>query len=690
VVFCAWEDLHWADPSTLEFLTLFLDQVPAARLLTVLTFRPEFLPPWRPRAHIAQLTLNRLGRQPVEAMMEKIAGGKPLPPGVAQEIVHKTDGVPLFVEELTKSVIESLGSIGSVESPSHTPLQFAIPTTLHDSLMARLDRLRPAKEIAQVGATIGREFTYGVLQVVSPLTADTLQQGLRQLVEAELLYQRGLPPQATYLFKHALIQDTAYQSLLKSKRQQLHQQIAQTLEERFPETTQTHPELLARHYTEAGLIAQAIPYWQQAGQQAVERSANAEAVGHLTKGLDLLKTLSDTPQRVQQELTLQLALGDALVTVKGYTDPEVEKSYTRARELCLHLGETPQLFSVLFRLAVFYINRQEFQTTHELAEQMMRLAQSAQDRYHLSLAHGALGYTLFWLGELPSARPHLEQAIALYDPQKYPRHTVGTADPRVNCFSHASWTLWYLGYPDQALKSSHEAVALAEGLSHPFSLAYALGLAAVLHLLRREEQLARERAEEVITLSTEQGFPSWLAVGTFVRDCALAEQGQVKEGIAQMRQSLPPYYLALLSKAYGKVGQVEEGLSVVVKALALVDKTGERVSEAELYRLKGELLLQKFQVSGSKFQIQESPKPEVRSPESEAEECFLRAIEIAQKQQAKSLELRASTSLARLWQPQGKGQEARLILAGVYNWFTEGFDTKDLQEAKALLEELSH
>jgi predicted ATPase len=515
---------------------------------------------------------------------------------------------------------------------------------------------------------------------------------LTKLVEAELLYQRGLPPQAHYLFKHALIQDTAYQSLLKSTRQQYHRQIAQVLAERFPETVETQPELVAHHYTEAGLRAQALPYWQKAGERATQRSAYVEAVAHLTKGLELLQTLPDTPERVQQELTLQLALNDALVTVKGYTAPEVEKTVTRARELCQQLGETPQLFPMLRRLFSFYFNRLELQTARELAEQEMRLAQSIQDSYLLSVAHQALGITLCRLGALASARLHLAQAIALYDPQTHPRSTFGSADLRVDCLCFASSTLWHLGYPEQALQRSQEAVALAAGLSHPFSLATTLGHAALLNLFRRDEQVARERAEAVMTLSTEQGFPFWLAWGTILRGGALAAQGQGEEGLAQLRQGLAarrvmgaerlPYFLALLAEVYRQGGQAEEGLAVLAEALATVDKTGERFCEAELCRLKGELLLTqeglRLQAVGHREKIEE------------AEACFHKAIEIARRQQAKSWELRAVMSMSRLWQRQGKKDEARQMLAGIYGWFTEGFDTKDLQEAKALLEELSH
>jgi class 3 adenylate cyclase/tetratricopeptide (TPR) repeat protein len=693
-VFCAWEDLHWADPSTLEILTLFLDQVPAARLLAVLTFRPEFMPPWGNRSHISQLTLSRLDRPQVETMVEKITDGKALPPEVAQQIAGKTDGVPLFVEELTRMVLES-GLLTAIDNHYELtgPLPLlAIPSTLQDSLMARLDRLAPVREIAQLGATIGREFSYELLQAVSPLDEATLQRGLKQLVEAELAYQRGLGPQAHYLFKHALIQDTAYQSLLKSARQQYHRQIAQVLVDRFPETVETQPELVAQHFTEAGLIEQAIPYWQKAGEQATQRSAYVEAMAHLATGLELLKTLPDTPERAQQELTLQLALGAALFAVKGYAAPEVEKTYTRARELC-QLGETPQLVPVLQKLVVFYFNRGEIRTAHELAEQAMHLAQSIQDPYLLSVAHDALGWTLYLLGELTSARPHLEQALALYNPQQPPHPTIDTFDPRMECLSVASWTLWTLGYPDQALKRSDEALTLAAELSRPFALAHTLGFAAMFHLLRREAQLARERAEAVITLSTEQGFPYWLGWGTMVRGWALAEQGQVHEGIAQMRQSQNPFILALLAEACGKVGQVEEGLTMLTKVLAFVDKTGVRYSEAETYRLKGELKLQSCRVGMAHQDVRISEAGTVGGAhptgEDEAEACFLKAIEIARKQQAKSLELRAVMSMSRLWQRQGKQAEAHTMLSEIYGWFTEGFETKDLQEAKALLEELN-
>jgi class 3 adenylate cyclase/predicted ATPase len=680
------EDLHWVDPSTLEFLTLLLDEGPTARLLTLLTCRPEFHAPWGFRAHLTPLTLTRLPRPQVTQMIVRIAGGKTLPPEVVEQIVAKTDGVPLFVEELTKIVLES-GLLQEREERYELPgplPPLAIPATLHDSLMARLDRLATVRDVAQLGATIGRTFAYELLQAVSPLDEGTLQQGLRQLVEAELVYQRGIPPQATYTFKHALIQDAAYQSLLRSTRQRHHQHIAQVLEARFPALCATQPELLARHFTEAGLHEQAIGYWQKAGQRAIERSAYVEAIRHLTTGLEVLTALPDTPARTQSELTLHLALGAPLIATRGWGAPEVERAYTRARELCRQVGQTPQLFPVLAGLWIFYLVRAELQVTRELAEQLLRMAQRSHDPAHLLRSHQALGSTLLWLGEVAPGHAQLEQGIALsYSPQYRSPAALYGEDPGVTCRVNAAFALWLLGYPAQAGQRSQEALTLAQELAHPFSEAYVLALAAMLAQARREGQAAQERAEATIALCTEQGFPFWLPGGTVLRGWALAAQGQREEGSTQMCQGLaawramgaelwPPYFLALLAEAHGAGGQADEGLRVLAEALALVDRTDERWWEAELYRLKGELLFQQA--------VSEAPQ---------AETCFSHALAVARRQQAKSLELRAAMSLSRLWQQQGKRDAARELLAPIYGWFTEGFDTADLQEAKALLEALA-
>ena len=709
-VYCAWEDLHWADPSTLELLGLLIDQTPTNRLFVLLTSRPEFTPPWGQHGHFSHLTLSRLGRRQVPRMIEQATKGKTLPAEVVQQIVAKTDGVPLFVEELTKMVVES-GLL--TETNGHYELSgplppLAIPSTLQDSLMARLDRLATTKEIAQVGATLGREFPYELLHAILPLEGDLLQKGLSQLVAAELLYQRGTPPQSTYLFKHALIQDTAYQSLLKSRRQQLHRQIAQVLEEQFPDTKATQPELLAHHYTEAGLISQAIPYWSEAGQKASQRFANAEAVNHLTRGLEQLKTIADSHARAQQELVLQLTLGNVLLTTQGYAAPEVVSTYTRARELCLQVGDTPHLFPVLWGSWSGHLLKAELQQAREVGEQLLQLAERRQDAALLLEAHYALGDTLCWLSEFTLARTHLEHAIGLYNPQQHRSQAVlyGQEERGVTSLSYLSWTLWHLGYDDQALAASREALTLADKLAPPFSQAFALGFAAWLHLFRRESGLIKEYAEAAIALSIEHGFPYWLALATTIQGWAQTERGQGEDGIMQLRRGLTDYqaggaelrrpiFLAYLAEACATAGQIGEGVTVLGEALALVNRTGERSSEAELYRLKGELTLQQSRTSLGQVKTGQAkaedtdPRPLTPNPQGEAEACFLKAIDIAQKQQAKSLELRATMSLARLWQQQSKQHEAHRMLSEVYNWFTEGFDTKDLQEAKALLAEIA-
>ena len=689
-VLAVWEDLHWADPSTLELLGLLLDQVPTTRLLLVLTCRPEFQPPWAPRSYVTPLALSRLPRHQVEEMVLGVTGGKALPAEVVQQIVAKTDGIPLFVEELVKTILDA-GLVREeaeryVLTRSVAPL--AIPATLQDALMARLDRLAAVKEVAQLGAVLGREFAYALLRAVAPMDEPTLQQSLAQLVAAELLYQHGILPQATYRFKHALVQDAAYQALLRSTRQQYHARIAHVLEAQFPETAATQPELLAHHYTEAGLTAQAIPYWQRAGQHAIDRSANLEAISHFTTGIELLKTLPETPEHTQQVLTLHLALGAALQIAKGVGAPEVEHAYTQAHTLCQQLGETLQLAPVLFGLWRFYTVQPQLHTARELGDTLLRLAQQAHDPALAVIAHYALGVTWCCLGALSTSRQHLEAGIAHYTPEqrRAPAFHIGH-DPGVACRAYAASTLWLLGYPAQSLAHIHEALALAHALSHPYSLAWARCHAAMIYQGHRDVRAAYEHAEAAVALSTDQGFLLWAAFGTILRGWALAEAGQGATGIAGIRQGMAafratgaelarPNFLALLAEAYGKGGQAEEGLSVLAEALAVVHKTGERRHEAELVQLKGELTLQ-ARVSGPKSAV-----------EAEAEECFHTAIEVARRQEAKSLELRAAMSLARLWQHQGKRAEAHDLLAPIYGWFTEGFDTADLKEAKALLDAL--
>ena len=680
------EDLHWVDPSTLEFLSLLVDQGPTARVLALFTFRPDFSPPWTGRSHLTPVTLPRLPRRQAAEMAGRVAHGKTLPAEVMAQVVARTDGVPLFVEELTKMVLES-GLLQEREERYELtrPLPLlAIPTTLHDSLMARLDRLATVKALAQLGATLGREFSYTLLQAVSPWDEGTLGRGLHQLVAAEFLYQQGLPPEATYLFKHALIQETAYQSLLRSTRQQYHQRIAQVLEARFPERCETQPELLAHHYTEAGLAEQAIGYWQRAGQQASERSAYLEAVNHITTGIELLQTLSETPEHTQQALSLYIALGAALQMAKGHAAPEVEHAYTQARTLCQQVGETPQLVPALFGLWRFYVVQPQLHTARELGEMLLRLAECTDEPALAVIAHCALGSTWLWLGALPAARHHLEEGSARYTPdqRRAPVFHMGQ-DPGVGCRTYAAWSLWLLGYPDQALARVHDALELAHTLSHPFSLAYARCLAALVAQLCRDGPAVHAQAEAAVALSTEQGFPQWAALGTLLRGWALAMQDQGKERMAQVRQGIAawqatgavvhiPYFYTMLAEVCDYLGHTEDGLQALAEAHTLVEQHEERYWEAEICRLRGVLLLR-----------------QTGTPQAEAEAWLQRALDVARRQEAKSLELRAAMSLSRLWQQQGKRQEAYNMLAPIYHWFTEGFDTADLHDARVLLAELS-
>jgi class 3 adenylate cyclase/predicted ATPase len=702
------EDLHWIDTETQGFLETLSESVASARILLLVNYRPEYRHEWGSKTYYTQLRLAPFGRAEAEEFLDALLGAPAV--GVIRElplqllkrlILEKTEGTPFFMEEVVQTLAEEgvlRGERGNYRLEK-APAELHISPTVQGVLTARIDRLAAAeKALLHQLAVIGRQFPLSLIHQVVAQPEEELYRLLASLQRKEFLYEQPAFPEVEYIFKHALTQEVAYSTVLQERRKALHERTAQAIETVFHSRLEDHYSELAHHYTRSGNTEKAIEYLHLAGQQAVQHSANAEAVSHLTTALELLKTLPDTPERTQHELALQIALGVPLRATKGIAAPEVESTYTRARELCRQIGETPQLFPVLQGLWGFYFGRAQYQTARELGEQCLALAQRVQDPALLVPSYSGLGDALRLLGEFAPAREYFEQGITLYDPQKHRSLAfLYGVDPGVTCLSNAAFVLWYLGYPEQALKRSHEALTLAQGLSHPFSLGLALVFAAWLHQLRREGQAAQERAEAAMTLSTEQGFAEWLGAGSFLRSWVLAEQGQREEGIAQMRQALAafqavgmevarPYYLARLAEAYGKAGQVKEGLTALAEALATVDKTEERIYEAELYRLQGQLTLQKFQVSGSKFQVQESPKSEVRSPESEAEECFLKAIEIARKQQAKSLELRAVVSLARLWQQQGKQKDAHQILAEIYGWFTEGFDTKDLQEAKMLLE----
>jgi class 3 adenylate cyclase/predicted ATPase len=675
------EDVHWADASTVEALDLLVDRLKGLPLLLVITHRPEFEPRWTKHLHVLVLALSRLSRAESASLALNLAG-KPMPSNLLEQMVAKADGVPLYLEELTKAVLESsiLRDAGDRYEHSGSNDSVAIPATLRDSLMARLDRLVPVKEIAQIGAALGREFSHEMLQAVAVMPHAKLDHALQRLTDAGLVFRRGTPPDATYTFKHALVQDAAYDSLLKTTRQQLHSTIARVLQERFPTTCDAKPELLAHHYTEAGQRGKAIPFWYQAGKKAAERSANIEAISHLRKGLEVLSVLADTSERLQQELPLQTLLGNALMAIKGYAAPEVGRTFDRAREICERLGETPQLFPVLRGLWMFYLVRSDLQTADKMGNQLLQLAERTQETAFLLEAHRALGMTRFFRGEFSAARQHLEHGIALYDFARHRSHAFlyGT-DPGVACLCYVAASLWILGYPEQAVTRLNEGLELARKCSHAFSHAFALFFAAMLHQYRGDETLAQQLADAAIALSRKEGFVIWLAMATIVRGWTQAAQGHVEAGLTEMRQGLGAfratgagiahtYILALVAEGYGKSEHHDEGLSVLAEALEVSDRTEERVFRAELHRLKGELALQKH--------------------EQEGEGYLMQASRIAREQEAKAFELRAAMSLCRTQSAQPQRKEALRRLAEVYAFFTEGFDARDMQEARDLLAEV--
>jgi predicted ATPase/class 3 adenylate cyclase len=682
-VLALYEDVHWADPTSLELLDLVVDRVQGAPVLVLITFRPELEPSWTRYAHVSALTLSRLSRRQGAAMVARLSGGKALPPAVLDQIVAKTDGVPLFVEELTRTVLETnlLRDAGDHYALAGPLPPMAIPTTLQESLLARLDRLAPAREVAQVAAAIGREFSHELLAMTTALPESELQAALDDLVGSGLVFRRGTPPRATYSFKHALVQDAAYATLVRAKRQRLHARIAAAIEQHFPETVQAQPEFLAHHYMEAGLAEPAIDYWLRAGQRAIARSAMAEALAQLRNGLDLLAGLPEADQR-RRELDLQVALGVALMATQGWAAPEAGRANARARELCEQIGATAQLWPVLYGQWVFHGVRAEHNAAREVADEFLRRAQDHQEASATVVAHRVSGTGAFWRGEVAAARPHLERALALYDPERHRSLAfLYVQDPRVAALSGLSWTLFALGYPEQARARSREALDAARELAHLNTLAYALLFACFFEQFRRAGREAQDRAEALVELSTEQDFPHFLAAASTIRAWALLQSGEMETGLAQLRQGLPawratgaglyePYFLGLQAEALGRSGAVQEGLDLVAKALDRVEETGERWFEAELHRLMGELMLLL-----------------PRSDPTAAEARFGRAAATARQQGAKLWELRATTRLARLWREQGRRGEAHDLLSPLYSQFTEGFGTPDLQAASAILRE---
>jgi class 3 adenylate cyclase/predicted ATPase len=670
------EDLHWCDVSTLELLGHLIAQSPTARVLLLATARPDFTPPWPARSNLTTVQLTRLTKRQARDMIATLAGTD-LPAATLDALVARADGVPLYVEELTKAVTTPLATPGAAHGVE------VIPASLADALMGRLDRLSMAKEVAQRAAVLGREFGYPLLAATAGLDEAALRQGLARLVDAEILFARGEPPAASYTFKHALIQETAYQSLLKRTRQQLHARVAEVLEERFPERVASEPEVVARHYDQAGLVAHAIAHYQRAGERATQRSANEEAIGHLRRALALVETLPGTRERHQMEIGLQMALGAPLIAARGWSHPENEQTYTRARELASHIGESPELPRVLVGMAGAYLNKGDLATATEVAQEALAAAERTRDPFDLLLAHNLVGLSLFYQGDFSQALQRFEHSIKLYDPSEHGSlaYTVGY-DRGVNALSHAASSHFYLGHPDQALALIAEALALAKRVAHPFSLAQALFRAGDVHLQRGEVDRTRERAGELVGLAEQLGFPIYLGMGRFLRGFARVESGEGKAGLAEMGQATvelagvgsglgAPQGIFQFAAGLRKVGRHDDALGALGLGVKQAKQQGQHFYDAELHRLRAEILLD---MDGNAVE--------------EAEALFHHSLEIARRQEAKTFELRAATSLARLWQHQGKRDAARALLAPLYAWFTEGFDTRDLKNAQALLEQL--
>lgn len=680
------EDAHWIDPSTLELLSLAIEQLSDAPILFLITFRPEFEPPWEGRGNAVSLKLGRLSRKETAGLATSVAGGEALPRTVMDQIVARADGVPLFIEELTKAVIET----GVVEATPEgfktcgASSQQAIPETLQDSLTARLDRLAPVKEIAQLAATIGRNFSRELLAAAGSFDEAELDNALSQLVDAELIYPRGLPPAVGYEFKHALVRDSAYQSLLKSRRQQFHQQIAETLVRDFTNILEGEPEVVAHHFTEAALGEKAVPCWLAAARRANERSANQEAIEHCRQGLALVSDLPETADRDRQELALDLILAPALLATKGFISSEAGQTYDRASELAERVGDFEQSYAVNWG---HWINLQQTGKTGAAkvkAEELLELARQHDDRGLLLQAHHSCWTSAFASEELHPVLEHTERGMELYDPSQHRSHAFlyGGHDPGCCCRTMRAITMSVVGRVDQARAVMEDAIALAQEIEHAFTLAMVFSFAGSVAMFERDAQLVHERADASEEICARHGFAHFAAMAPVLRGWAIAARGEADKGIAEITPALESlrktgmrisFPLALLAEAYSWAGRQSAGLKTLDEAADIIEKSGEHRWEPEIHRLKGEMLL-----TGSS---------KTRNP-PEAEACFQKALDIARGQGALLFELRAATSLARSLVTKRQRNDAWEILAPVYDQFTEGFDTPDLKDAKALLDEI--
>ena len=678
------EDAHWADPTSLELLDLLVDRVRSIPLLIVITHRPEFLSRWRDHDHVTSITLAKLTRIESGDLVNALTHGKPLPANLFEQILAKTDGVPLFVEELTRSVLQSpeLTVTGDRYEFSGAVSNLILPTSLRDSLMARLDRSTPVKEIAQIGAVLGRTFSYALIQAIAPRAPAELDVVLTQLTASGLAFRRGTPPQASYTFKHALVQDAAYDSLLKARRLELHAQIARMIETRFSPLTETEPELLARHYTAAGLADLAITYWIKAAKSAANRSNYREALAQLEAGAALLETLSAGDARARFALQLELQRAGVLLVTKGMSHPDMGTAYDRARELCDQLGdEVEESISALFGIYLFHLVRGDALQSASAAQDALRRAQRIDQPGLLVLAQRVMGASLVQRGDLRAAVEHLQQAVERYDPVRDRESAAAYgSDLKAVSLAWQGYASILMGNPDSALKLVHEAIHYAESLQNFHGVALMLSWLSLIHWLRREPVLALEVAQRGMVVSKQHGFGMWYNYAK--ADCggALVAADKVHDGIEMMQQYFEgakitghrfnrPLHLSVMAIAAAKLGDWKSAASDLNEAINQTEALGERWYEAELYRLRGEFLLAEHGLSVA----------------DQATRCFLRSLAVARAQSARLWELRTSMSFAKLLQTQGAVRDAHEILAPVYNGFTEGFDTQDLLDTKALL-----
>ena len=680
------EDLHWADPSTLELLSFFVGKISEIPILVVLTTRPEFDFSFFGAAQLEQMRIERLPLESSRLMVQKVAGNKTLPLDVINQLIVKSDGVPLYIEEMTKMVLES-GQLTERNDLYEltTPLpSLSIPTTLQDSLMARLDRLYTAKTVAQVGATLGREFSYELIAAVALERHATIQIDLRHLVDAGILFQLGEVPHANYRFKHALIQDAAYNSLLKATRQQYHRQAARVMVESFKTEAQSDPETVAHHLTEAGQIAESLPYWGSAGQRALHRSANVEAIAHLTHGLELLKLISDGPDRDQHELSLLTALGAALLATRGFGDSQVGKTYNRARELCGHAQESLQHFFVLWGLFAFYILRAELDTSEDLCNQMLAFAQKGNEPEYWLMAHICLGANQFFQGNFVAALQNATAAHSYYNANDHGGlAAVYGQDSGVVSLTYIGLSQLILGFRDQSLESMTKSIALGERVGFMFTLLQARVYTALVHLYTREWSTSLSQALRHTEQAAEQVFPLWLSHSLMNTGICKANLGDLGVGIETLTQGIALWertgatlavssFRAYLAELYGAEGRAQDGLAILPDQFEHIQRSGERFMEADLYRIQGELLLQ-------------LSEPDIKG----AEASFRSGLEVARSQSAKLLELRVALSLCRMLDSEHRQTEIIALLEPLYGWFTEGFDTPDLVAAREMLNRVS-